>query len=123
MTESSGQTELRLLVVEDDSLIAMELECLLEDLGHRVLGIAGTPDGALRLLSELSGQIDAVVLDANLDGRSAAPVAHALRARSVPFVIASGYEPAELRHLGFEEAGVGKPYSREAMRQALDRLR
>lgn len=121
MTESSGQTELRLLVVEDESLIAMEFECLLEDLGH--LGIAGTPDGALRLLSELSGQIDAVVLDANLGGRSAAPVAHALRARSVPFVIASGYEPAELRHLGFEEAGVGKPYSREAMRQALDRLR
>ena len=77
------------LVVEDEFLIAMNLELLLHRHGWRVLGPAATVAEALRLLR---GEIpDVALLDANLRGEPVTPVAEELRARGVPFVLASAY--------------------------------
>ena len=115
----SEQSALRVLVVEDEMVIAMELEDLLLDLGHEVLGVAGTLNRALRLIEELAGKIDVVVLDANLGGLSAAPVAEALGKHGIPYVVASGYSPEELYGHGFDARLIGKPYKSSEIESAL----
>jgi CheY-like chemotaxis protein len=78
------------LVVEDEFLIALDLELLLRRHGWRVLGPAATVAAALRLLA---GTIpDVALLDVNLGGELVTPVAEELRARGVPFVLASAYD-------------------------------
>ena len=84
------------LVVEDEFLIAMDLECLLERHGWRVLGPAATVAAALRLLEQSEEPPDAALLDVNLQDELVTPVAAALRARGVPFVLASAYERVDL---------------------------
>lgn len=76
------------LVVEDEFLIAMELE----EGGFRVLGPASTVTAALRLLDQQ--RPDAAVLDMNLRNELVTPVAQALRRMAVPFAIASAYAQA-----------------------------
>lgn len=114
---------LRLLVVEDEAMIAMMLEDILEDLGHRVVEVATSVQFALREISAKADELDAVILDANLGGDSAGPVAAVLRQARIPFVIASGYEASELQRLGFDEPCIRKPYQREEVSRALERIR
>jgi DNA-binding LytR/AlgR family response regulator len=80
------------LIVEDEMLVAMELEALIAEQGCAVVGPAPTVERALALLEQ--GRPDAAILDVNLDGTTAAPVAAALRAGGVPFVLATGYAQA-----------------------------
>ena len=80
----------RVLIVEDEMLIAMLVEQMVQDLGYDVVGPALTVNEALFLLEREN--VDCAVLDMNLgDGVSSAPVADALRARDIPFLFASGY--------------------------------
>jgi len=81
----------RVLVVEDEYMIADDLARALEDRGADVIGPAGTIEDALELL-DADRQIDGAVLDINLRGERALPLADALRARGVPFVFATGYD-------------------------------
>ncbi|WYK05097.1 response regulator [Cereibacter sphaeroides f. sp. denitrificans] len=85
LTEPAGprQTQgLRVLVVEDEFLIAIDLQLMLEDVGCTVLGPVGTVDDALRILDET--RPDVVSLDLNLRGESSVPVAEKLRAPRDP---------------------------------------
>lgn len=103
-TDVSG---LRLLIVEDSVLLAMELEAGLTELGATVAGLAATLDEAMGMTSL---PLDAAVLDANLDGLSVAPAAEALRARGVPFVFATGYAD-RAAPMGFDAPIIRKPYN------------
>lgn len=85
----------RILVVEDEYLIAMELEAVLRDAGYQVMGPALDVDAALALLT--TDRPDAAILDVNLAGRWVTPVAKALHEMSVPFILASGYVAADLQ--------------------------
>lgn len=80
---------LRVLIVEDELLIAMELEDLLGRLGCRVVEAAPTIGRALRAVERQ--QPDVAVLDVNLHGEQVTPVAAALREQGVPFVLVTGY--------------------------------
>jgi DNA-binding response OmpR family regulator len=108
---------LRILAVEDEALIAMELEDMLSDLGHEVIGPAATVAAALGLLE--GARPDAAVVDANLGGESARPVVEALVAAGIPVVLASGYDDRELGKLGFGAPTVGKPYSCRELAEAI----
>jgi DNA-binding response OmpR family regulator len=79
----------RILIVEDEPLIALDLEGMLLDADFEVVGIAGTIKKALVIIE--MGELDAVLLDANLKGVSSAPVAVALAVRGLPFLVLSGY--------------------------------
>jgi CheY-like chemotaxis protein len=81
----------RILVVEDEFLIAADLARSLKGLGAAVIGPAGSVRAALALL-EKEAAIDAAVLDINLTREKVYPVAQALQLRQVPFVFATGYE-------------------------------
>jgi CheY-like chemotaxis protein len=81
------------LVVEDEMLVGMELESLLERQGCAVIGPASTVGRALALLDH--EQVDAALLDLNLNGEPATPVAAALTTQGVPFVLVTGYREAQ----------------------------
>ena len=79
----------RILLVEDEELVALELGSELTRLGWAIIGPAATLKEAQALLSS---NFDAAVLDVNLRGRSVYPVAEALEERHVPFLFCTGYE-------------------------------
>ena len=83
----------RILLVEDEALVAMLVEDELIEAGARVLGPAASVDEALRLLDSVmaDGGVDGAVLDMNLGGRSVMPVANALAQHAVPFIFMTGY--------------------------------
>ena len=81
----------RILVVEDEYLIADDICTVLSDAGAEVLGPAATADAAARLIAD-SGRIDAALLDINLRGAMIFDVADGLRERGIPFVFATGYD-------------------------------
>jgi len=90
------------LIVEDEMLIAMELEHLLSTHGYRVLGPVNTVARALTLLEQQ--QPDAALLDVNLNGESSTPVAAELWARDVPFVTVTAYSSVAARHPQLRDA-------------------
>ncbi len=86
-------TNRRVLIVEDEVLIALLVADALLDAGAIVLGPAGTVSEALALLESAveDGGLDAAVLDLNLAGEGVSPVADRLVALGVPLVVATGY--------------------------------
>jgi DNA-binding NarL/FixJ family response regulator len=102
----SGFGGLRVLVVEDEPVVAMCLEDMLEELDCETIGPAMRLAEGLALAE--SEAIEAAILDINLAGERSTPIAEALRRRGVPFAFASGYGTAPE---GFETLPlIEKPY-------------
>ena len=108
----------RVLIVEDESLVAMLLETILEDMGCTPVGPAATVDEALRLTADAE-PIDAALLDVNVAGRQVFPVAEALRDRGVPFVFSTGYGEGGLPDEWRGQPTLQKPFTEAAVRDAL----
>jgi CheY-like chemotaxis protein len=107
----------RVLVVEDESLIAMLIEDTLADLGCVVAVSASRLDQGVEAAT--SAAIDLAVVDVNLAGEPAYPIADALLARAIPFVLTTGYGPAGLRP-GLERVPiVTKPFATADLERAL----
>lgn len=110
----------RVLVVEDEMLVAMTLEDILIDLGLEVVGVAMHLQEALVLASR--ERLDVAVLDINLNGERSYPVAETLQARGIPFIFASGYGHAD-RDTAFSGAPtLAKPYLPDELAQALTQI-
>jgi CheY-like chemotaxis protein len=92
---------LRILVVEDEYLIAMELSDRLAAAGAQVIGPVGTIREALSLIAEQGAKLDGATLDINVRGTLVFPVADELRGLGVPFVFCTGYDQQKIpeRHL------------------------
>ncbi len=84
-----SERRLRILIVEDEMLVAMNIEDMLLDLGHEVAGLASRLEPALSLARE--GEFDLAMLDVNLAGQTSFPVAEILAGRGIPFLFATGY--------------------------------
>jgi CheY-like chemotaxis protein len=108
----------RILIVEDESLVAMLLETILEDMGCTPVGPASNIDEGLKLATE-DGPLDAALLDVNVAGRQVFPVAEALRARGVPFVFSTGYGEGGLPDEWRGQPTIQKPFTEAAVRDAL----
>ena len=88
-------TGLRVLVVEDEMMVAMLMEDMLADLGCIVVGPISRLDEAMESVSEL--ELDCAVLDVNLGDQSVFPLADLLLERGIPYAFATGYGDAGLR--------------------------
>ncbi len=108
----------RVLVVEDESLVAMLLETILEDMGCTPVGPAATVDEGLRLATG-EEPIDAALLDVNVAGRQVFPIAQALKDRGVPFVFSTGYGEGGLPDEWRGQPTLQKPFTESAVRDAL----
>ena len=118
MDEGVELTGCRVLVVEDEFLLAMELETLLEQRGCTVLGPVPSVGQALAMLDR--GQPEAALLDVNLKGERATPLAAALQDRGVPFVLITGYSESQLSEPELRQAPrLDKPVNGRDLRCAL----
>lgn len=108
----------RVLLVEDEPLIAMMLEDFIDVLGHTVAGMADSVDAALPLIE--GGGIDVAILDVNLRGGERSwPVADALARDGVPIIFASGGGDGDIveRHRGAPR--LSKPFTMESVERVL----
>jgi CheY-like chemotaxis protein len=115
---TNALTGRRVLIVEDESLVAMLLETILEDMGCQPVGPAANIDDGLALASGEEA-LDAALLDVNVGGRQVFPVAEALRARGVPFIFSTGYGEGGLPDEWRGQATLQKPFTEAAVRDAL----
>lgn len=99
---------LRILVVEDEMIVALLLHDMLVELGCLVIGPAASVDEALVMIE--TQPLDAAVLDVNLSGQMSYPVADALIARNVPFVLSTGYASNRLQEGYRTLPTLQKPY-------------
>jgi CheY-like chemotaxis protein len=125
MTEAEAEENdlraLRILIVEDEYYVADDLARALQGLGATVLGPVATLEEAERLVAE--GRFDCAVLDMNLRGEMAFPIADRLEAEGIPFVVASGYNSASLPDRFSAVPRVEKPYDSAQVVALLPRAR
>jgi CheY-like chemotaxis protein len=98
----------RVLIVEDETITAMMLEDLVQDLGCEVVGPAGRLSDALKLAA--GEKLDAALLDVNLGGEAVYPVADALAPRNVPMVFLTGYGAQVIPPAHAHCPVLGKPF-------------
>lgn len=111
----------RLLIIEDEIMVAMDMERTLATAGYLIVGVASTVAAALRILKE--SPIDLAVLDVNLGGESVLPLAERLRADKIPFLFLSGYARDHVLRGEFQELPcLEKPCSDRVLLTALKKL-
>lgn len=110
----------RILIVEDEMMIAMLLEDLLKSSGYKVVGPASRVNNALGLAS--SEPIDAGILDLNVAGEEVYPVADALAARGVPFLFITGYKASAISQKYRERPTLQKPFNPQVLKETLRAL-
>jgi CheY-like chemotaxis protein len=110
----------RLLVVEDEPLVSLDLMACIEDADGIVVGPTGNQKDALGLIE--TETIDAAVLDANLHGKPVDQIAAALAQRNVPFVFVSGHSREGLPAAFAKAPLVSKPFSHQQIIDALSKL-
>jgi DNA-binding response OmpR family regulator len=98
----------RILIVEDEPLVAEDLRTVLVDAGFEIAGVAARVATALSLIETVA--CDAAIVDANLAGASASPVAAVLSARGLPFIVLSGYTREQLQSEFSGGFFIEKPY-------------
>lgn len=113
-----SSAKLKILLVEDEYLVAMLTEDMLSDLGFDVGAIAGTLEMGLK--EAANGAYDAAVLDVNLRGQMSFPIADLLSEKGIPFVFASGYSAQAMDPRFDNVVRLQKPFSAEALERAMN---
>lgn len=107
----------RVMVVEDEALIAFEIESTLEAFGCEVVGPVSALETALQLATEST--FDAAILDVTVRGGKIYPVAEHLVARDIPFVLASGYGDWALPDMLQDRPRLTKPFTTAELEEQL----
>jgi len=110
----------RVLVVEDEMLIAIEIEDTLKALGCAVVGPVGRLDAALELAA--NGAMDAAILDVTIRGGEVYPVAEKLLERRIPFILSSGYGDWALPKAMQDRPRLTKPFTSAELEEQVRRL-
>jgi DNA-binding response OmpR family regulator len=111
----------RILIVEDEPLIAMMLEDFLDALDKQVAGTADCVAAALPIVE--AGEVDAAILDVNLrGGETSWPIADALAAKGVPFLIATGGSNDTIADGHKGRPVLAKPFTMDGVERALAEL-
>jgi len=105
------------LVVEDEALIAMDLQALLEDAGYRVLGPANSTAAAMALLD--GNEPDVALLDVNLGRSDVFGVANELATRKTKLIFLTGHTAQKLPQAHRHRPLVAKPYLPHVLLQAV----
>jgi two-component sensor histidine kinase/CheY-like chemotaxis protein len=103
----------RILIVEDEPLVAMDMQSMLRGAGCVPLGPAGSLEEARRILA--SEKCDAALVDVNLRGEPIEALLPLLRERDVPFAFVTGYGPKVLSKTFEETVTISKPFSAEQL--------
>ncbi len=107
----------KVLVVEDEMMIAILIEDMLDELGCTIVGPATNVPRALDLID--TPQVEVAVLDLNLDGQDTYAIADALQRKNLPFIFATGYGAAGLRKEYASRLVLQKPFQISDFESAL----
>ena len=121
-TESAAPEGLkgrRVLVIEDETLVAMLIEDLLDELGCTVVATFSRVSQAQDYLAK-SADFDAAILDVNIAGEDVYAIASALNGNHIPFIFVTGYGPAGVREEWRARGVVQKPIQQNELAQLLD---
>ena len=110
----------RVLVVEDEMLVAMQIEDMLSDLGCTSITVAATVEAALNLIA--ANVFDLATLDVNLDGTRSSAVAEALKDHHIPLTFATGYGDHGFGEAFEDRPVLHKPYSFCQLKEVLRKL-
>ena len=110
---------LRVLLVEDEMLVCMDIEDMLEEFGCEVVGPAARVAQALAIVDE--ERIDIALLDVNLGREKSYPIADRLTEKGTPFLLSTGYAEVEPPYDGCLR--LQKPFSRKRLAELLEALR
>ncbi len=102
---------MRILLIEDEMLVAMLLEDMLVDIGHEVIGPLADIDKAVEAARNETPDI--AILDVNVNGQPVYPVAEVLAGRGIPFAFATGYGAAGLAEPWRDRPTLQKPFHRD----------
>ncbi|MBI6764957.1 response regulator [Pseudomonas syringae pv. syringae] len=120
-SESDDQTSLpKVLLVEDETMLAMLMEMLLEDLGFATAYHASTLNEGIEYAR--NGEYDLAILDINIIGGNSFPIAAAIADRGIPFMFCSGYGRLGIPDAWLNRRCVAKPFSAEQLSEALSEL-
>ncbi len=111
---------LRVLIVEDEFMIAMAVEAAVIEAGGIVVDMAATLEQALRAAH--SANLDAALLDINLNGKTSFTVAEALRERGIPYAFVTGYGKQMVPPAFASAPLLMKPYARGELMRVLGAL-
>lgn len=112
----------RLIILEDEYLVAASLGLALESRGAEVVGMVGSVADGLDLVGAEGHKLDGAVLDINLHDQRVYPVADALAARGVPFVFLTGYDAHAIPDAYAEVPRCEKPVSLPLLTRLLARI-
>ena len=119
MAENDALRSRRVLVVEDEAMIALLIEDMLADLGRAAAGPAHGLAEGLEIARGPAG-VDAALLDVNLNGESVFALADELRAQGVPMIFSTGYGDLALREIDKGAPVIHKPFRAHELAQALE---
>ncbi|KXF74796.1 hypothetical protein ATN84_22870 [Paramesorhizobium deserti] len=117
---SHSEKKLRVLVVEDEALVAMFVEDMLMDIGHEVGAVVSRMQEALD--AARTGTFDLAIIDVNLDGKPSYPVAELLKERGIPFVFATGYGASGLDSKFAGTPVLAKPFAMVDLQKLLRQI-
>jgi CheY-like chemotaxis protein len=110
----------RVLVIEDEMLVAMGLQDLLSDLGCDLIAVAADVEKALGLIAV--NTFDLATLDLNLNGTLSYAIAEALESRHIPFAFSTGYSEHGINESYRERPVLKKPFSRSRFEKVISEL-
>ncbi|PBP87358.1 hypothetical protein CCL16_12550 [Pseudomonas syringae] len=120
-SESDGRTSHpKVLLVEDETMLAMLMEMMLEDLGFATAYHASTLNDGIEYAR--NGEYDLAILDINIIGGDSFPIAAAIADRGIPFMFCSGYGRLGIPDAWLNRRCVAKPFSAEQLSEALSEL-
>lgn len=113
-----GAVGVRILILEDDPFIALDLQAILENEGHE---IAGVFDSLTEAYEHLEDGFDYALLDIDVVGGKSFGIAAALAERHIPFAFVSASHPGDLPHSLRQAAFIPKPFEERAIIQSIGR--
>jgi CheY-like chemotaxis protein len=117
MQQTNARLSIGVLLIEDEALIRMMFVGMLEELGHRVVAEAGDVENG-KLLAE-TADFDLAMLDVNLAGHLATPVAQILARRGKPFLFVTGYSPNAIPEEFSDRPYIQKPFVLGSLRDGI----
>lgn len=118
MQQANMTAERRVLLVEDEAMVAMLLEDLLTDMGCEVVAVVSGLDAAMDAAQTMA--FDLAILDVNLNGRETYPVADEIAARRLPCIFVTGYGLAGVRESHRQVPVLTKPFREADLRRIVE---
>nr|WP_255726335.1 response regulator [Microvirga sp. ACRRW] len=107
------------MILEDDPFIASDLQTILEDEGHEIVGVFNSID---ETYDHIEDEFDYALLDIDVVGGKSFGVANALTERRIPFAFVSASHPGDLPHSLREAAFIPKPFEERAILRSIDAM-